>query len=141
MARITNPDTLGRQRTKLMRTSAEMLRHLSQKQAIDDDAKDMLALLAMSLQEIADGIVESTIAWEKRNYWMKIEQFERKWGWTHRMAVELRVLILNEKWHELPQMMVKLFPQFADIKVQKLTRKPEDWLGCYEQLLHETEPS
>jgi len=140
MSRIINPDSIGKQRNKLMRTCAEMLRHLSQKQDIDDEAKDMLALLVTSLDEIADGIHESTRAWEKRNYWIKIEQFEQKWGWADQMARRLRSLVLAEKWGELPAFMVKLFPYFADIKVQKFTRKPEEWQGCYEQLLTEREP-
>ena len=139
MGRVINPDSLGKRRNQLMRTSAEMLRHLSQKQEIDEEARDMLALLVFTLREIADGIRDSTLAWEKRNYWVKIEKFEQKWDWTDVMAKRLESLILAEDWHNLHDLMLKLFPKFADIKVNKFTRKETEWLGRYEQLLQEQE--
>ncbi len=139
MSRVINPDSLGKRRNQLMRTSAEMIRHVSQKQEIDDEARDMLSLLVFTLREIADGIRESTLAWEKRNYWVKIEKFEQKWDWTDVMAKRLESLILREDWHNLHDLMLKLFPKFADIKVNKFTRKETEWLGRYEQLLQEQE--
>lgn len=139
MSRIVNTDSIGKRRNQLMRTSAEMLRHLSQKQEIDDEAKDMLALLVFSLRDIADGVIEATRAWEKRNYWVKIEQFQQRWGWAGMMADQLERMIVNEQWQEMPNMMVKLLPKFADIKVTKFTRKPHEWHGCYEKLLSEHE--
>lgn len=137
MGRVINPDTLGKRRTHLMRTCAEMLKHLSQKPEIDDDAKDMLSAIVLALREISDGIRESTRAWEKRNYWVKIEKFEQKWDWTDYMATQLERLILNEEWHRLPEMMVKLMPKFADVKVTKFTRKESEWQGSYSQLLEQ----
>ncbi len=137
MSRVIHTDSPGKRRNQQMRTSAELLRHLSQKADIDSEAKDMLALLVFTLRDIADGIDESTVAWEKRDYWMKAEEFRAKWGWTHRMSAELENLIFDEKWDELPAMMVKLVPYFSDIKVNKITRKDQAWLGCYQQLLSE----
>lgn len=137
MARIVNTDSIGKRRNQLMRTCAEMLRRLTQKQEIDDEAKDMLALLVFSLQEIAEGVTDATRAWEKRNYWVKIEQFEQKWGWADQMANELQALVINEKWEDVPAMLVKLFPKFADITVNKFTRKESEWEGRYAQLLRQ----
>jgi len=37
----------------------------------------------------------------------------------------------------LPALMVKLFPHFSDIKVNKITRKDQAWIGCYQELLSE----
>lgn len=137
MSRVIHTDTPGKRRNQLMRTAAELLRHLSQKNDVDAEAKDMLALLVFTLRDIADGIEESTVAWEKRDYWMKAEEFRAKWNWTHRLSTELENLIFDEKWDELPAMMVKLLPHFSDIKVNKLTRKDQAWLGCYQKLLSE----
>jgi len=138
MGRVINPDSVGKRRNHLMRTCAEMLRHLTQKQEIDDEAKDMLALLVVSLQEIADGITESTRAWEKRNYWVKIEKFEQRWGWAGQMAPQVEKLVINEDWANLPPMLVKLLPYFADIKVTKFMRKPIEWRGKYARLVRES---
>ncbi|GAB4508481.1 MAG: hypothetical protein OHK0046_01060 [Anaerolineae bacterium] len=137
MGRVVNTDSVGKRRNQMMRTAAEMLRHLSQKQDIDDEAKDMLALLVYALRDIDEGVLEATRAWEKRNYWVKIEQFQQKWGWAGMMADQLERLILNEQWQDLPAMMVKLLPKFAEVKVTKFTRKDSEWFGRYEQLLRE----
>lgn len=138
MGRVINTDSPGKRRNQLMRTSAELLRHLSQKNDIDDEAKDMLALLVFCLREISDGIDESTVAWEKRDYWVKAEEFRQRWNWTSALAAELHALIKAENWGQLPGVIVKLFPHFADIKVTKFTRKPSLWKGCYDRLQQET---
>jgi hypothetical protein len=139
MSRIINTDSPGKRRNQLMRTSAELLRHLSQKPDVDDDTKDMLALLVFCLREISDGIDESTVAWEKRDYWIKAEEFRQRWDWTGKLAAELQHLILNEHWQHLPALMVRLLPHFADIKITKFTRKPSTWKGSYERLVRERE--
>lgn len=137
MGRVINTDSPGKRRNNLMRTAAELLRHLSQKDSIDDEARNMLALLVFCLKEIADGIDESTVAWEKRDYWIKAEEFRRRWQWTHQMASELETMIVKGEWHDLPPLMVKLFPHFSDIKVTKFTRKPSLWHGAYDRLMAE----
>ena len=78
MSRVINTDGPGKRRNQLMRTCAELLRRLSQKQEIDADSKDMLALLTYCLREIEAGIDESALAWEKRDYWMKAEEFRQR---------------------------------------------------------------
>jgi hypothetical protein len=139
MGRVINTDSPGKRRNQLMRTAAELLRHLSQKNDIDDDARDMLALLVSCLREISDGIDESTVAWEKRDYWIKAEEFRQRWSWTGTMADDLEDIIIREDWGQLPSLMVKLFPYFADIKVTKFTRKPSLWQGSYQRLVEERE--
>jgi hypothetical protein len=141
MGRVINTDSPGKRRNQMMRTAAELLRHLSQKNDIDDDARDMLALLVSCLREISDGIDESTVAWEKRDYWIKAEEFRRRWSWTGTMADDLEDIIMREDWGQLPSLMVKLFPYFADIKVTKFTRKPSLWKGSYQRLVEERETS
>ena len=135
MSRVINTDSPGKRRNQLMRTGAELMRHLSQKQEIDDETKNMLALLVLTLRTIADGIDESTVAWEKRNYWIKAEEFRRNWQWTAEMAAELETLLKKGEWHNLPPLMVRMLPYFADIKVTKFTRKPSLWQGCYDRLM------
>ena len=56
MSRVINPDSAGKQRNQLMRTAAEILRHLSQKAAIDEEVKDMVATLVYCFHEIDAGI-------------------------------------------------------------------------------------
>ncbi len=137
---VINTDSTGKQRNQAMRTGAEMLRHLSQKAEIDDEVKDMVAALIYALREIDEGIDSSAAAWEKRDYWMKADELRVKWEWTARMADQLAVLVYEDRWNDLPPMMVKLFPYFNEIKITKLTRKEDTWQGAYARLMREQQP-
>lgn len=137
MGRVINTDSTGKQRNQLMRTIAEILRQLSQKKEIDGAVKDMSAMLVYCLREVEAGIEQSAAAWEKRDYWMKAEELRQRWYWVGDVADQLQALILSENWGLMPQMMVKLLPHVADIKVTKLTRSESMWEGAYERLLRE----
>ena len=141
MSRVIKVDNPTKVRNQHRRTIAEILRRLTQKPQIDDEAKDMAAAIVYLLREIHQGVDASARAWEKRDYWIKVEQFRQKWEWTGQMADELENLLLSGSWRELPQLMVKLLPYFSDITVNKFTRKPSLWRGCYEKLVAEHETS
>jgi hypothetical protein len=135
MGRVVNPNNAGKTRNQMMRTSAELLRHLSQKAALDDEARDMTARLFYCLREIEDGIEVSAEAWEKRDYWIKAEQLRQRWGWAGNAATRLERLIRNNAWETLPVVMADMFEHFADIKITKLMRNSSDWDGAYQLLV------
>jgi hypothetical protein len=141
MSRVINTDSTGKKRTQNMRTGAELLRRLSQKTTLDQETKDMVALLVYCLREIDEGIDSSAQAWEKRDYWMKAEEFRQRWHWCGDMADELQALIFADEWHRLPEMMVRLLPYFSDIKINKFMRKESLWDNTYERLMREKPPA
>jgi len=141
MGRVINPDSNGKQRNQLLRTIAEVLRRLGQKPEMDDEGKDMVALLVFSLREIDQGIEESAQAWEKRDYWMKADELRNRWSWAGRMADQLQAVVFRDAWAELPPLMIKLFPYVSDINVSKMTRKEDLWMGAYTRLIREKPPA
>jgi len=40
-------------------------------------------------------------------------------------------------WEDLPDLLARLLPHFQDVTVNKLTRSPALWQGCYARLLQE----
>lgn len=140
MSRVINTDSTGKQRNQLMRTVAELLRRLSMKQTIDEEVKDMVAMLVFCFREIDEGIDQSAAAWEKRDYWVKAEEFRQRWSWASDMADQLKAMIYSDDWQLMPQMMIKLLPRVADIKITKLTRNDSIWQGAYERLIREKPP-
>ncbi len=141
MSRVVNPDSVGKQRNQLMRTSAELIRHLSQKPAIDEEAKDMVAALVLCFKEIEDGIEEAMLAWEKRNYWNKVEEFRAQWTWVGAAAARLENLIRTEAWEQLPLQLTKLFGHFSEITINRFTRDSDAWQGAYERLMKSPPPT
>lgn len=138
MGRVINNNTPGKKRSHMMRTIAEILRRLGQKGGtVDDEVRDMVAMVVFCLREIDDSIIETIKAWEKRGYWQKADRFQREWMWSGDYATKLERLINDDNWGPLPDVLMQLFPHFADIEINRLTRNPEDWIGAYDRLLSE----
>lgn len=138
MSRVINTNGPGKTRNQLMRTSAELLRRLSQKADMDDEARDMAALLALCLRQLDAGIDQSAAAWEKRDYWLKSERFRARWAWTGKHARLMDDLVRREAWEELPGALAQLLPHFEEVKITKFTRTPALWKGAFRKLMEES---
>lgn len=137
MGRVINTNNPGKLRNRNRRTIAELLRRLGEKQKIDREAKDMAAAIVIALVEIGDGVQQTAEAWEKRDYWMKAERFLRDWAWAKEAAANLDDVIRHEAWDLLPGLLIELFPYFSDVKINRYTRKADEWQGKYDQLLQQ----
>ena len=138
MGRVINNNTPGKRRNAMMRTIAEILRRLGQHNGdITDEVRDMTAMIVFCLREIDDSIIDTIKAWEKRGYWQKADKFQLAWMWSEQYAKKLETLIRDDNWTQLPEIMMKLFPHFASIEINKMTRKPSDWQGTYDRLMEE----
>ena len=137
MGRVINDNTPAKSRHRCRRAIAEILRHLSQKPAVDEETKDMAAMIVFFLREIDAGVEQTIAAWEKRGYWLKAERFLRDWEWTREAAANFEDIIRNEAWELLPELLADLFPRFADIQVKRMTNDHSEWEGAYEKLIAE----
>ncbi len=135
MSRVINIDSPSKRRNANQRTIAELLRRVTQKTTLDEDAKDMAATMVFCLQDISKGVEQTVTAWEKRDYWMKAERFLREWEWTGEMAANLEDVIRNDAWDLLPGLLADLFPRYADMQIKSMTRKPDVWRGAYQRLM------
>lgn len=137
MARIIHTNSPGKRRRHYIRTSAEILRRLSQQKAINADTKDMAAMLVYCLRAIDGTVEESVLAWEKRGYWKKAADFQQQWWWASLLAPSIEELVKTGSWDRLPDVMVKLFPHLSAIQINKMTRDPKSWEGSYRKLMEE----
>ncbi len=140
MGRVINTDSTGKQRNQQMRLAAEMLRRLSVKAGLDDEARDMAATLIFALRKVDEGIESSASVWDNRDYYMKAEELRQRWAWAGRIADELQAIIIQDRWADLPALLAKLFPKVSDITVVKFTSKEADWVGNYNRLMAEQTP-
>ena len=135
MARVINTNSPGKRRNAHRRTIAEILRHLSQQREFNQQSKDMVAMLVFCLRAVDQTVEESIRAWEKRGYWKKADDFQQKWWWSSLMADAIEKLLRDGNWDEVPETMIKLYPHFADIQINRMTRDPSDWDGAYIRLM------
>lgn len=137
MSRVINTNSPTKVRNQARRTIAEMLRLLSRKPEVDQETKDMAAMMVYLLREVDASVRQTVEAWEKRGYWMKSERFLRDWEWPAEAAANLEDVIRNEAWDLFPQLLAELYPRFTDIQIKKITRSPGDWSGAHARLLSE----
>jgi hypothetical protein len=131
---VTTGGSPASQRNALRRTIAEVLRRLAAKREVDAETRDMLACIVLALRGINDNIDQSASAWEKRDYYLKADQFRREWRWVPGTADRLQAVLLAERWAELPAALAELAPRFADVRVVQFTKPASNWEGAYERL-------
>lgn len=135
MARIISTgDTPAKQRHAHMRSCAEVLRLLAQRSRFDAEAQDMAAFLVFNLRGIYRTIDESAHAWDERNYWKKAEALREKWRWSRIQADRLEACILEDRWADVPPLLVDLVPRFGNITVTNVTRDADWWCGALRAL-------
>ncbi len=134
---ISTGDTPAKIRSAQMRSCAEVLRLLAQRNGFDDEALDMLAFLIFNLRGIYKSIDESALAWDDRNYWKKAETLREKWRWSRTAAEKLTKSVRTKKWQVIPEILVGLVPYFSDITIVQMTRDADWWVGAYGALQKE----
>jgi hypothetical protein len=134
MSRLIQTDSTSSQRQRWRRTIAEALNHLMAKRALDDEAKDLAALIVFALREISAGVEQSASVWDKRHYYIKADRLRADWEWSGRAADRMASLIRVDDWVRLPVVLADLAPRFADVHVAKLTRSDALWAGAYARL-------
>jgi len=137
MTRVINTASPGKIRSQSRRTIAELLRHLMTKRGLDEESKDMASAIVLALRAIAGTIETTTEAWEKRNYFVKADRFRLEWEWAGQAAERLESVIRQDAWEQMPSELAALLPRFADVKIVKMTRKPEAWRSSYALLMQE----
>jgi hypothetical protein len=134
LSRIITTESVGQQRHRLRRTIAEALRRLASKQTFDQESLDLAALIVFSLRRLEEGVERTASAWEKRDYYLKADRFRREWEWIDDTAYALETALLLGNHDQVPDILVSLFPKFADITIARYTRSPQLWEGCYRRL-------
>ncbi|NNE72003.1 MAG: hypothetical protein HKN29_16780 [Rhodothermales bacterium] len=132
---IETGETPAKKRRAHMRSCAEVLRLLAERPVFDAEGKDMASFLVFNLRGIYQTIDESAAAWDERNYWKKAEGLREKWRWARTSSEELERLIRGDAWHEVPQFLIGLIQYFSGVRVTKLTRDSDWWVGAHRALL------
>jgi hypothetical protein len=136
---VINPDGVGKQRDRLMKAVTLALRTLATQSQVNDETRDLVAFMALALNEIHATIDVTTLAWEKRDYWLKADQFRREWGWAGRAGDKLERVVLGDEWQNLPAQMVELSKHLEKVNLPKRNTLGAPWVGAYQKLVAERE--
>lgn len=131
MSRVINPDSVGKERTRLTKGIVLCIRELAKQASITSDAKDLAAYIALALQAISEGIDASVVAWEKRDYWVKADKFRMEWMWAGQVAAKMKAAVLEDDWATIAGLMPQIASRFSKIEVSDNHRLGKPWTGAY----------
>ncbi len=131
MSRVINPDSVGKERTRLTKGIVLCIRELAKQSAVTPEAKDLAAYIALALQSIAEGIDVSVAAWEKRDYWVKADKFRMEWMWAGHSAEKMKAAVLTDDWATVATLMPQIASRFSKIEVSNNHRLGKPWVGAY----------
>ena len=134
MSRVTNPDGVGKQRERLLKGVAFSLRQLATRSAVDAETRDLVAYMALALNQIHDNIDVTCLAWEKRDYWLKADQFRRDWAWAGKTADKLERVVLGDEWQNLAELVPSLAKNLEKVNLPKRNTLGTPWVGAFAQL-------
>jgi hypothetical protein len=134
LSRLINPDSAGKDRTRLSKAIVLAVRELAKQKEVTDETRDLAAFMALALKTIAEGIDASVAAWEKRDYWVKADRFRMEWMWSGQYADKLKVAIFTDDWGTIAMLMPQIAQKFSKIEVSDNHRLGKPWVGAYKQL-------
>jgi len=136
LSRVYNPESAGKDRTRLTRAIAIALRELMHQPETNATTRDLAAFIALALRSIADTIDPSVAAWEKRGYWVKADRFRMDWAWASRLGDQMAKAVLADEWSEVASAAVQVAQKLQEVKVPTNHRLGAPWAGSW-QKLHE----
>jgi len=134
LSRVINPESAGKDRTRLTKAIVLAIRELAKQKDITAETKDLAAFISLALRTIADGIDVSVVAWEKRDYWVKADKFRMEWMWSGQFADKIKVAIFTDDWGTIAMTIPQIAQKLSKIEVSDNHRLGKPWVGAFEQL-------
>ena len=134
MSRVINPESAGKDRTRLTKAIVLAVRELAKQNEVTDEVKDLAAFISLALKTISEGIDVSVLAWEKRDYWIKADRFRMEWAWTGQYADKIKVAIFTDDWGTVAMSMPQIAQKLSKVQVSENHRLGKPWVGAFKQL-------
>jgi hypothetical protein len=134
---VINPETAGKERTRLAKAVVLAIRELMRQSQPDENTRDLAAFISLALEIIAGTIDSSVVAWEKRGYWVKADRFRMEWVWASRLSGAMRQAVLAEDWLKVAQTTAQIAERLNGVQVPQRHRLGTPWVGAYQKMLGE----
>ena len=134
MSRVINPDSAGKERTRLTKAIVIAIRELAKQTNPGEEVRDLAAFIALALLSITEGIDVSVAAWEKRNYWVKADRFRMEWAWAGHLGGKMKAAVLEDDWASVAAFSAQIAEKLGKVKVSDNHRMGQPWVGAWKQL-------
>lgn len=134
LSRVINPDSAGKERTRLTKGIVLAIRELAQQTDPGVEARDLAAFIALALSIISGTIDASVAAWEKRDYWVKADKFRMEWAWSGPYSEKMKQALLKDDWGSVAQVAAQTAQKLSKVTVPAGNRLGRPWVGAWEEL-------
>ena len=131
MGRIIKFESAGKERDKLVKEIVISIRELMKQSRFNENSRDLVAFIALSLESISETIEVSVVAWEKRGYWVKADRFRLEWTWAGKLGTEMRQAVLSEDWKRIGQTALEVARKLYNVKVSVRHHLGTPWVGAW----------
>ena len=121
-------------RNRLARSIVLAIRTLMKQGSPDEKSLDMAAYIVLALEKINETIEAAMIAWEKRDYWVKADQFRQEWSWIEGSQARLKAAVLAQNWPEIATEAISIGQRFSKVQIAEKNRIGEPWVGAWNAL-------
>ena len=121
-------------RNRLMKSIVLAIRTLMQQGSPDKRSLDMAAYIVLALGKINETIETAVAAWEKRDQWVKADQFRQEWAWIDPSQTRLKAAVLAQNWAEIGTEVVLVGQHLSKVQIAEKNRIGEPWVGAWEAL-------
>jgi hypothetical protein len=134
LSRVINPESAGKDRTRLTKAIVLAIRELAKQSEPTPASRDLAAFISLALSAIAGGIDTSVAAWEKRDYWVKADKFRMEWMWAGVTAAKMKSAVLADEWGAVAMLLPQIAGKLGKIQVSDNHRLGRPWEGAYKKL-------
>ncbi len=134
LSRVINPESAGKDRTRLSKAIVVAMRELARQSAPGPESRDLAAFIALALRTISEGIDASVAAWEKRGYWVKADRFRMEWMWAGQTAEKMRKALLADDWAAIAMLLPQIASRLNKVEVGTNHRLGTPWVGSWNAL-------
>ena len=135
MSRIINPDSAGKERTRLTKGIVLAVRELARQTGPGPESRDLAAFIVLALTIISETIEVSVAAWEKRDYWVKADKFRMEWAWAGSYANKMHQAVKMDDWGAVALIAAQTAQKLSKITVPNGHRLGKPWVGAWEELM------
>jgi len=125
-------------RNRLARSIVLAIRTLMQQGSPDEKSLDMAAYIVLALEKINESIDVAVLAWEKRDYWVKADQFRQEWAWIEGSHERLKAAVFAQNWAQIATEAISVGQRFSKVKIAEKNRIGEPWVGAWNALKQST---
>jgi hypothetical protein len=134
LSRIINPDSAGKERTRLTKGIVLAIRELAKQSEPGPEARDLAAFIALALSIISGTIDASVAAWEKRDYWVKADKFRMDWAWSGQYAEKMKLAVFENDWANIARLAAQTAQKLSKVTVPPGHRLGRPWDGAWTEL-------